>query len=471
MAFFKLKTLKHPLFWLFIVVTIGAIAVAKTAYVKLENTKKQSNIEEMTVVVEKQNLGVKVQASGTVEPVQNVNISPKNPGILAQLKVEQGDFVSQGQVLAIMENAEIQAQILQSQANFNRVLANLDQAKIRIPAEINQAKVKVDQAIARLEEINQRIPKDVDQAIAKVTQAQSRLDLAQTRVDRYQYLEKEGAITSDRLDEVMNEYHTAEANLFDVQQQLAQIQQTTPPETTQQKAVISDAQITLKQKEDSAKNEIQQLQAEVDSAKAQLKQVEIQFRDTVITAPFEGIVTQKFATEGAFVTPTTSASSTASATSSSILALAQGLEIIAKVPEIDMAQLKVGQKVEILADAYPDELFIGTIKRIAPEAIIEQNVTSFEVAITLVTGQEKLRSKMNVDVTFIGEDITDTLVVPTVAILTKEGKTGVLVADEKGQPKFTPVTLGLTLEDKTQILQGLSAGDKIFIDLPPGYED
>jgi len=471
MAFFKLKTLKHPLFWLFIVVTIGAIAVAKTAYVNLENAKQNSKFDELTVVVQKQNLGVKVLASGTIEPVQNVNISPKNPGILAQLKVEQGDFVTQGQVLAIMENAEIQAQILQSQANLNRALANLAQGKIRIPAEINQAQVKVDQAIARLEEINQRIPKDLDQARAKVTQAQSRLDLAQARVDRYQYLEKEGAITSDRLDEVMNEYNTAIANLFDTQQQLAQIQQTTPPETNQQKAVISEARITLKQKEDSAKNEIQQLQAEVDSVKAQLKQVEIQFRDTFITAPFEGIVTQKFATEGAFVTPTTSASSTASATSSSILALAQGLEIIAKVPEIDMAQLKVGQKVDIMADAYPDELFTGTIKRIAPEAIIEQNVTSFEVVITLVTGLEKLRSKMNVDVTFIGEDITDTLVVPTVAILTKDGKTGVLVADPQGQPKFTPVTLGLTLEDKTQILQGLSAGDKIFIDLPPDYKN
>ncbi len=471
MAFFKLKTLKHPLFWLFIVVTIGAIAVAKTAYVNLENAKQNSKFDELTVVVQKQNLGVKVLASGTIEPVQNVNISPKNPGILAQLKVEQGDFVTQGQVLAIMENAEIQAQILQSQANLNRALANLAQGKIRIPAEINQAQVKVDQAIARLEEINQRIPKDLDQARAKVTQAQSRLDLAKVRVDRYQYLEKEGAITSDRLDEVMNEYNTAIANLFDAQQQLAQIQQTTPPETTQQKAVISEARITLKQKEASAKNEIQQLQAEVDSAQAQLKQVEIRFRDTVITAPFEGIVTQKFATEGAFVTPTTSASSTASATSSSILALAQGLEIIAKVPEIDMAQLKVGQKVDIMADAYPDELFTGTIKRIAPEAIIEQNVTSFEVVITLVTGLEKLRSKMNVDVTFIGEDITDTLVVPTVAILTKDGKTGVLVADQKGQPKFTPVTLGLTLEDKTQILQGLSAGDKIFIDLPPDFKN
>jgi len=469
MTFLKLKIFKSPLFWLFLIVIIASIIIGKTAYVKLENSENQNNLTEMTVIVEKQSLGVKVQASGTVEPIQNVNISPKNPGILAQLLVEQGDSVKQGQTVAIMENAQIQAQILQSEANLNRALSNLEQAKIRIPSEIKQFKLKLDQEIARLEEISKRIPRDLDQAKAKITQAQSRLDLAQIRLNRYEYLEKEGAITTDRLDEVINEYNSAKANLSDLQQQQAQIEQTTPSEISQQEAVVNNARIALKEKEDNAAQEIKLLEAEVNSVKAQLKQIEIQFRDTIITAPFEGIITQKFATVGAFVTPTTSASSTASATSSSILALAQGLEIIAKVPEIDMAQLKVGQGVEILADAFPDETFKGRIKRIAPEAIVEQNVTSFEVAIALSTGEEKLRSKMNVDVTFIGEDIKNTLVVPTVAILTQEGKTGVLIADEKGQPKFIPVVLGLTLEDKTQILQGLKAGDRIFIDLPEGY--
>ena len=93
------------------------------------------------------------------------------------------------------------------------------------------------------------------------------------------------------------------------------------------------------------------------------------------------MVTQRYATEGAFVTPTTSASSTISATSSSIIALAKGLEIIAKVPEIDLSQIKIGQPVEIVADAYPDQVFQGKVKAIAPEAIVEENVTSFEVKI------------------------------------------------------------------------------------------
>ena len=164
-------------------------------YYKKPNDK--NSINDLTVVVEQENLDVKIQASGTVEPIKSVNISPKNPGILVQLLVEQGDIVKQGQVLGVMENAEIQAQVIQSQANYNRAIASLEEAKIRIPAEINQSKVRVAQAIARLDEIQERIPKDINQARARVVEAQSRLELSETRVERYEFLENEGAATTD----------------------------------------------------------------------------------------------------------------------------------------------------------------------------------------------------------------------------------------------------------------------------------
>lgn len=202
------------------------------------------------------------------------------------------------------------------------------------------------------------------------------------------------------------------------------------------------------------------------SAQAQLKRIGVQYQDTVIRSPFDGVVTQKYATEGAFVTPTTSASSTASATSTSIIAIARGLEVIAKVPEVDIGRLQPGQPVNIVADAYPDQVFQGRVLRIAPEAIVEDNVTSFEVTIGLIDGQDKLLSKMNVDVTFIGREISEALVVPTVAIVTQGGETGVMIPDEKNQPKFQEVSIGLVLDDKTQVLSGLNAGEKVFIDLP-----
>jgi HlyD family secretion protein len=194
--------------------------------------------------------------------------------------------------------------------------------------------------------------------------------------------------------------------------------------------------------------------------------VEVQLRDTVIKAPFSGIVTQKYATEGAFVTPTTSASSTASATSTSIIAIAKGLEILANVPEVDVGQIKPGQQVEVVADAYPDKVFKGRVQRVAPEAVKEQNVTSFQVRVALLTGQQELRSGMNVDLTFLGEQMSNALVVPTVAIVTQDGKTGVMIPDLDNKPKFKAVTIGPTIQNQTQILEGLRQSERVFIDLP-----
>jgi HlyD family secretion protein len=123
--------------------------------------------------------------------------------------------------------------------------------------------------------------------------------------------------------------------------------------------------------------------------------------------------------------------------------------------------------VKIVADSFPNLSFRGQVIRIAPEAVVDQNVTSFEVNIAIEPeGQKKLRSKMNVDVTFLGKKIPDALVVPTVAIVTEKGATGVMVPDRNNQPQFKPVTVGLVIDDKIQILDGISPGDRVFIDLP-----
>jgi len=148
------------------------------------------------------------------------------------------------------------------------------------------------------------------------------------------------------------------------------------------------------------------------------------------------------------------------------MALARGLEIVAKVPEIDLNQIKLGQPVQIVADAYPDQVFKGIVKSIAPEAIVEQNVTSFEVKIGILSGQDKLLSKMNVEVNFLGQRRNNVLVLPTVAIVTEKGETGVMIPDENNDPKFKPITIGVSVDDKTEVLSGLLPGDRVFIDLP-----
>jgi HlyD family secretion protein len=367
-----------------------------------------------------------------------------------------------------MESADLQAQLAKARADLNQAQARFAESKAGSrQEEIDQAQARLAQAKANIDAALAKNPAAIDQARAQVEAAKARLNLAQARSQRYSDLAAQGAVPLDRRDEALTEDRNARAALDEAQKRLAQQTNTNNPEIAQLRAAESEARIALQQLRNGSRPEqIAQLQAAVDSAKAQVQAIQVQLNDAAIRAPFSGIVTQKYATEGAFVTPTTSASSTASATSTSIIAIAKDLEILARVPEVDVGQVKPGQSVEIVADAFPDKVFKGRVQRVAPEAVVEQNVTSFEVRVTLLTGQKELRSGMNVNLTFLGQQVNDALVVPTVAIVTQNGKTGVMVPDANNKPQFKSVTIGSSLQNQTQILKGLRRGERVFIDLP-----
>ncbi|ANV84981.1 efflux transporter periplasmic adaptor subunit [Picosynechococcus sp. PCC 7003] len=430
----------------------------------------EEQLVALTVPVEVENLAVRIEANGIVEPIQSVNISPKTPGRLAQLLVEQGDTVTEGQELAIMDNSELYAEGIRTESLIKQRIAELRATETRIQGEIEEARARYIRTQAQLQQAEQRIPKDIDQANAQLAAAQANLQRTQDKVQRFETLLDSGAIAQETYDDVRNEFDNANARFFEAQQRLAQVRNTANPELEALTAATVEAKVTLDRLERNTEPQLTQLTAALEQAQAQRQIASVQFQDTIIRAPFDGVITQKFATEGAFVTPTTSASSTASATSSSILALARGLEVVAKVPEVDIQQIEPGQDVEIVADADPSQVFRGRVLLVAPEAIVENNVTSFEVRIALLSGREFLRSKMNTDVTFIGQNLTNVMTVPTVAIATENGETGVLIPDANNTPQFKPVIIGATVGDRTQIVRGVTPEDRVFIDLPENLE-
>lgn len=462
----KTRGLMGPTVGAAVAVVLLAAAVGSVAVFRA--TRSQYDLDDLTVRVAERDLTARIKASGTVVPIKTVNISPKAAGRLAELQVDQGDRVAAGQVLGVMENRDIRAQRLQAEANLAEAEARMAEARNGTRREeIAQARARLAQVQAQLTEARARIPRDIDRAAAQLDAARARFELAQERLERNRNLVREGAIAQDRFDEVETEFRDAEAALADARKRLQQVRDTDRPEIVRLEAAVAESAATLEQLENGTRPEgIASLEAQVAAARAELERATVTYEDTFVRAPFAGIVTQRYATEGAFVTPTTSASTTASATSASILALAQGLEVLAKVAEVDIGQIRVGQTVEIVADAYPDRVFTGETILVAPEAIVEQNVTSFEVRVAIRTGLDLLRSGMNVDATFLGETIDSALVVPTVAVVTQTGQTGVMLVNEKNKPDFQAVTLGLTLENQTQILQGLAAGDRVFIDIP-----
>jgi HlyD family secretion protein len=424
----------NPWFGLLIVGTLGI--TTSIVYLKSRDASRQDVTSQTVLVQMQEDWMVQIQANGVVQAIQKINLSPEESGRIAQLYVTEGDRVEKGQIIAQMSSDRIQAQVNQYQALLAKAQADLE----------------LKRSGTRLEEITEAKAR-VATTEASVAAAQARLNHATAELKRNQMLVQEGAISQNAFSEFMAKQQEAKANL---EAELARLQE--------QQQSLHKAISGLRPQE------IAQAEAEVQQAKAQLAYYQSQFNNAMIRAPFAGIITRRFAQEGDFVTPTTSASSSEGATSASIAELSSGLEIEAKIPEATISKINLGQTVNVQADTYPHETFQGRVSLIAPSAVQENNITSFRVKVALSTGQAKLKSGMNVRLMFLGEPVKDALVIPLAAVVTQpDGQTGVYIADEHNQAQFQVIQVSATNGDRVQVLAGLKKGERVFIS-PPSTE-
>jgi HlyD family secretion protein len=147
--------------------------------------------------------------------------------------------------------------------------------------------------------------------------------------------------------------------------------------------------------------------------------------------------------------------------------LAEGLEAVAKVPESDIGRIRLGQNASVRVDSFPDRRFAARVRQIAPRAEKLNNVTSFEVKLQMLQPPPELRIGMTADIDFNTGVLAPRTLVPTVAVVTEEGRPGVLLVGPGNQPRFQAVSLGASSGRDTQILSGLKPGSRVFVDLPP----
>lgn len=446
-----------------LVLGLGASATA-VAVLRGQAGVSEEQLQALTALVESKDLTLKISTTGTVVPVRSVNLSPKNSGRLEEVFVKQGDRLRQGDLIALMESQDLDAQLLQAQARLAQARARLAEN------EAGDTQLAVAQQSEKVNQAREQIEVEsfaVKEAEAQVAEAQAQRNLAQKQYERNIPLVGAGAISRDRLDELALAARRTQTSLDRTQASLERAQ----TGLRIARSRLEEAELSRTDAQGSQRPEqIEQAQAQVAEILGQIRAIEVQKQDTRLVAPFDGIVTQRYADPGAFVTPTTSASSTASATSTSVVALAQGLEVLANLPEVDIGKIRPGQAVEVRVDSYVDQVFQGEVRLISPEAVKEQNVTSFQIRVALTTGESQLRSGMNADLAFVGNVIDNALVVPTVAIVTREGKRGLLLPNAKNEPEFREATAGVTIGNQTQILSGAKLGDRVFIDLPPGRQ-
>lgn len=457
----RLRVLKKVPRWITVAVALLSITgVAVAGYgVWQQQQTAASAAHQSTFVVKRGNVDVRVTATGVIRPTTQVKVSPKQTGLIKKMYVKQGDYIEAGQPIAQMDDSNLRAQLEGAKAAYLGAQANYEKAKRGSrPQEIAAAgfqTLRSSKAVAAAKQ-------NVARLTLQLQSLQAAADRDKQNAERQVYLSKAGAISEQDGLNARTQAIVAATQLRMGQEELRQAQAAVAQAEADEEAVRQQQNMVTagNRSEDIAAAEQQMLQA-----RANLKALEIQVADNLVRAPFAGVVTQKYADEGAIVTPTTSAATT-SATSSSIIALSAPLEMVAQVAESDIAKIKLNQPVEIRPNAMPGKVFKGVVTQIAPEAIVNQNVTTFEVHASLDHTQELL-SGMNVSAYFIAGHENDVLLVPTVAIVSRRGQTGLLVVpkDGKGEPQWKKVTVGPSINNQTVIRDGIADGDRIAMSL------
>jgi HlyD family secretion protein len=353
-------------------------------------------------------------ASGYVVAAHKIAVGAKVFGRVKWIGVEKGDKVSGGQLLVQLEDQEYRAQVEQARANIAAAAARLDQLR----------------AGSR--------PQEKLQGKAAILQAEANLRNAEIEFQRIDNLHRSGVAAKADLDRVTMQRDVARAQL----------------ETARQSSDIIEVGPRVEEIR-AAEAQVQQMRAALDYALTQLE-------STRITAPVAGTILERIVEQGEMVAPSATGDSGAR-TSVVSLADLNDLQIELDISQTDFARLKMGQRAEIIPEAYPDLKYTGFIEEIAPEA--NRAKATVQVKVKVENPDSQLRPEMNARVNFLSDGqgtVTSSarVLVPQSAVV------------RKGDNDFVFVVKGNTVEQRTvrrgddsgescYILDGLNVGERV----------
>jgi len=196
----------------------------------------------------------------------------------------------------------------------------------------------------------------------------------------------------------------------------------------------------------------------LDAARAQGAEETAQWEDlykpTSLLAPLSGLIIALNVVPGQMVS-----------TGDALMVMSDHLIVRAQVDETDLAQVKVGQKATLTLDAYPESPAPASVRRIAFQSKLVNNVTTYEVEVWPEKVPTFMRSGMTANVLFQVAKKEGILLLPSEAIQQRGGKTLAFMAplDPEGKPAPQPIQIGLTDGKRTEVLEGLKEGDKVSI--------
>jgi HlyD family secretion protein len=359
---------------------------------------------EKIVATERGDIARSVVARGKIEPLSKVEVKSKANGIIKALLVDVGEAVTEGQVLAELDKEDLQAQVRGAKAALDGEQANLQAAT-------------------------------AGEAKARIEAANPELEFARRDFERAQGLFKEKVASQQQLDDASRAY-----------------------EVSRNKQQLLDATVQ------TCAAQVQQARAGVEAAKASLDRAEENLRYSTIRSPLNGIVLIRPTEIGDAVSSILNLGS--AATLIMTLGDVSSVYIKGEVDEADIGKAACGQRVRTKVESFPNESFEGVVKRISPMGKEQNNVTTFEVRVTISNPQGKLRASMTANAEIVLEERKSVLLIPeTSLIYDKDKNVSVQFLDRSAKQGWrkVPIKIGISNGQRTEVLEGLKEGDKLVL--------
>ena len=426
--------MKKPVIWIGLAL-LGICGVGSYALKSMGGGQDPTKDAAATTTVTRDDLTVTVIENGTIDAEKSVDVKGRVSGRLKKLFKDEGDLVTKGELLAIIDPQETQLQVEQNAAQLRGASSAAERARLEIGQRRITARVAYEQAKARAEELRLELeaqPKLTSAAIRQaqtalasaqqdrlrlvnslnptqrvsaetaVREAQANLDNSQRDYQRQTELEAKGYVSGKvvedaklqvdlakaRLDSATENFNRLDAQLkADVAKVDEQIRQTQAALDTAKlnsvqdkvkvqtyKSAVADVEKAKADMEDPALLEQgrQQNLATVAQLSSVLRDAQRQLGETDIRAPISGVVTKRGLQVGELATGLSNFSS-----GSTIVKIEDRSSMLVKLNmnEIDTAKLALGMSAGIDVDALPDEDFTGHVTKIAPASIDTSSTT------------------------------------------------------------------------------------------------
>ncbi len=377
-----------------------------------------------TVKALKGDLIIKISAKGIVEPNFKVEVKSKASGKVLTFPFEEGDYLKKGEALLHLNKNDETRSVAKANADLKSSEASLEISKTALLLQKKRYETNLKLSESEVEEANVNLKDSLDNK------------------NRQSDLYKKKYTSKESIDKSITNYKVNKENLT---QAIARLRAS--------KDAIHD--ITMKE------YEVELASAEVTRRQVALDESSERLEETDIYAPINGVIIQKLVEEGQIIS--SGISSVSGGTPLAEIADMSRMFIMADVDETDIGEIRVGQKVEVTADAFYGETFQGKVLRISPKGIVVNSITIFKVKVEILGDSKNLlKPMMSSNVDIITKKIKNTTYIAREAIRETDDKSNVVILTDD-MPKEISITVGVQTPIYAEILSGINHDQDVII--------